>query len=186
MPEFLDILKLRVLLSFLNEDPRICTVTGLAGVLGEGKYRFPFLIYEEYVSGGTDLSMESAGFVHPCTLAEAGGVGTVCLHPVDASACSQMTGRGMNGRVRRLMYLDGDTFSPAYDDGSTISFPVLCRYEAHTGIHRHFYHPDPRAVREDNVKFFPPLSRLCDRKNGRLAAILTGFCGGPVLFVLRL
>ena len=124
MPEFLDILKLRVLLSFLNEDPRICTVTGLAGVLGEGKYRFPFLIYEEYVSGGTDLSMESAGFVHPCTLAEAGGVGTVCLHPVDASACSQMTGRGMNGRVRRLMYLDGDTFSPAYDDGSTISFPA--------------------------------------------------------------
>ena len=37
MPESLDILKLRVLLCFLNEDPKTCTVTGLAGVLGEGK-----------------------------------------------------------------------------------------------------------------------------------------------------
>ena len=34
-----DILKLRVLLSFLNEDPKTCTVTGLAGVLGEGKQK---------------------------------------------------------------------------------------------------------------------------------------------------
>ena len=39
MPESLDILKLRVLLSFLNEDPKTCTVTGLAGVLGEGKQK---------------------------------------------------------------------------------------------------------------------------------------------------
>ncbi len=233
MPESLDILKLRVLLSFLNEDPKTCTVTGLAAVLGEGKqkvsrmfmalereglldrseprrpcltgagraraayyeertnvvlnhllyegldidsamhdayawalmssdegmalirsseqryrakyelrrqnefdgaelcrhlgdgeYRFPFLIYKEYVSGGTNLSMANAGFAHPCTLAVADGAGMVCLHPVDASACSQMTGREMNGRVRRLMYLDGDSFVPAYDDGSTISFPA--------------------------------------------------------------
>lgn len=233
MPESLDILKLRVLLSFLNEDPKTCTVTGLAGVLGEGKqkvsrifmalereglldrsdprrpclteagraraayyeertnvvlnhllyegldidsamhdayawalmssdegmalirsseqryrakyelrrqnefdgaelcrhlgdgeYRFPFLIYKEYVAGGTNLSMANAGFAHPCTLAVSDGVGTVRLHPVDASACSQMTGREMNGRVRRLMYLDGDAFVPADDDGSTISFPA--------------------------------------------------------------
>ncbi len=233
MPESLDILKLRVLLSFLNEDPKTCTVTGLAAVLGEGKqkvsrmfmalereglldrsdprrpcltgagraraayyeertnvvlnhllyegldidsamhdayawalmssdegmalirsseqryrakyelrrqnefdgaelcrhlgdgeYRFPFLIYKEYVSGGTNLSMANAGFAHPCTLAVSDGTGMVCLHPVDASACSQMTGREMNGRVRRLMYLDGDAFVPADDDGSTISFPA--------------------------------------------------------------
>ena len=233
MPESLDILKLRVLLSFLNEDPKTCTVTGLAGVLGEGKqkvsrifmalereglldrseprrpcltgagraraayyeertnvvlnhllyegldidsamhdayawalmssdegmalirsseqryrakyelrrqnefdgaelcrhlgdgeYRFPFLIYKEYVAGGTNLSMANAGFAHPCTLAVSDGAGMVCLHPVDASACSQMTGREMNGRVRRLMYLDGDAFVPADDDGSTISFPA--------------------------------------------------------------
>ena len=32
--------------------------------------------------------------------------------------------REMNGRVRRLMYLDGSAFAPAYDDGSTISFPA--------------------------------------------------------------
>lgn len=39
MPESLDILKLRVLLSFLDEDPKTCTVTGLAGVLARGSRR---------------------------------------------------------------------------------------------------------------------------------------------------
>ena len=92
--------------------------------LGDGEYRFPFLIYKEYVSGGTNLSMANEGFAHPCTLAVSDGVGMVCLRPVDLSARSQMTGREMNGRVRRLLYLDGSTFAPAYDDGSTISFPA--------------------------------------------------------------
>lgn len=167
MPESLDVLKLRVLLCFLNEEPKTCTVTGLAGVLGEGKqkvsrmlmalirsseqryrakyelrrqnefggaelcrrlgdgeYCFPFLIYREYVSGGTNLSMANEAFSHPCTLAVANGIGVVRLHPVDLSARSQMTGREMNGRVRRLMYLDGSTFVPAYDDGRAISFPA--------------------------------------------------------------
>ena len=210
MPESLDVLKLRVLLCFLNEEPKTCTVTGLAGVLGEGKqkvsrmlmalereglldrsnprrpclteagraraayyeertnvvlnhllyegldidsalhdayawalmssdegmalirsseqryrakydlrrqsefggaelcrrlgdgeYCFPFLIYREYVSGGTNLSMANEAFSHPCTLAVANGIG-----------------------VRRLMYLDGSTFAPAYDDGRAISFPA--------------------------------------------------------------
>ena len=184
MSESLDVLKLRVLLCFLNEEPKTCTVTGLAGVLGEGKqkvsrmlmalereglldrsdprrpclteagraraayyeertnvvlnhllyegldidsalhdayawalmssdegmalirsseqryrakyelrrqnefggaelcrrlgdgeYCFPFLIYREYVSGGTNLSMANEAFSHPCTLAVANGVG---------------------------------------------------------------------------------------------------------------
>lgn len=35
----IDVLKLRVLLAFLNEAPKVCTVTGLAGLLGEGKQR---------------------------------------------------------------------------------------------------------------------------------------------------
>lgn len=39
MPESLDVLKLRVLLCFLNEEQKTCTVTGLAGVLGEGKQK---------------------------------------------------------------------------------------------------------------------------------------------------
>ena len=92
--------------------------------LGDGEYCFPFLIYREYVSGGTNLSMANEAFSHPCTLAVANGVGVVRLHPVDLSARSQMTGREMNGRVRRLMYLDGSTFAPAYDDGRVISFPA--------------------------------------------------------------
>jgi len=78
----------------------------------------------EYVSGGTNLSMANEAFSHPCTLAVANGIGVVRLHPVDLSARSQMTGREMNGRVRRLMYLDGSTFALAYDDGRAISFPA--------------------------------------------------------------
>ena len=39
MSESLDVLKLRVLLCFLNEEQKTCTVTGLAGVLGEGKQK---------------------------------------------------------------------------------------------------------------------------------------------------
>lgn len=68
--------------------------------------------------------MANEAFSHPCTLAVANGIGVVRLHPVDLSARSQMTGREMNGRVRRLMYLDGSAFAPAYDDGRAISFPA--------------------------------------------------------------
>ena len=39
MPESLEILKMRVLICFLNENARICTVTGLAAMFGEGKQK---------------------------------------------------------------------------------------------------------------------------------------------------
>ncbi len=39
MPESLEILKMRVLICFLNENARICTVTGLATMFGEGKQK---------------------------------------------------------------------------------------------------------------------------------------------------
>ena len=277
MPESLDVLKLRVLLCFLNEEQKTCTVTGLAGVLGEGKqkvsrmlmalereglldrsntrrpclteagharaayyeermnivlnhllyegldidsalhdayawalmssdegmalirsseqryrakyelrrqskfdgaelcrrlgdgeYRFPFLIYREYVSGGTNLSMANEAFSHPCTLTVANGVGVVRLHPVDLSACSQMTGREMNGRVRRLMYLD--LVSRAHAAFSQhwlrrgadparqrlLAYAVLRRHKAHAGIYRHLHYPDLRAAPVRGEVFVTP------------------------------
>lgn len=39
MSNELDILRMRVLLSFLNENPNMCTVTGLSKMLGEGKQK---------------------------------------------------------------------------------------------------------------------------------------------------
>ena len=39
MPESLEILKMRVLICFLNENARICTVTGLATMFSEGKQK---------------------------------------------------------------------------------------------------------------------------------------------------
>ena len=44
MIKSLDILKLRVLLCFLNEDEKICTVTGLSALLGEGKQKMHRLL----------------------------------------------------------------------------------------------------------------------------------------------
>ena len=44
MTESLEILKMRVLLSFLNEDSRFCTVTGLSSVLGESKQKISRLL----------------------------------------------------------------------------------------------------------------------------------------------
>ena len=217
MPESLEILKMRALICFLNEDPALCTVTGLADILGEGKqkisrllmslekeglldrsdlrrprltqagreqaayyekrtnivlnhllyegldlndaehdayawarfssergmeiiksseqryrakyelrrqkefggeelcrhladgeYSFPFLIYRETVRGGTNLSMANEGFRHPCVLRVADGRGQMVLQPVDLSAKSPLTGRKMNGRVRKLTILQPD------------------------------------------------------------------------------
>lgn len=44
MPESLEILKMRALICFLNEDPALCTVTGLADILGEGKQKISRLL----------------------------------------------------------------------------------------------------------------------------------------------
>lgn len=233
MHESLDILKMRVLLSFLNEDSKYCTVTGLSNMLGEGKqkisrilislekegyidrsnqrcpvltesgeeqarfyenrfnvilnhllyegldidsaehdafawamyssdkgiklirsseqryrakyelrkqqqfdgallcehlsdgeYLFPFLIYKENVTHGSNLSMANSGFEHPCRLSVKDGVGTVCLKPLDIRARSQMNGKTMYGRVRQLMYLVGEEYIQAEDNGDYITFPA--------------------------------------------------------------
>lgn len=156
MSESLDVLKLRVLLCFLNEEPKTCTVTGLAGVLGEGKQKVSRMLMALEREGLLDRSdprrpcLTEAGRARAAYYEERTNVvlnhllyegldidnalhdayawalmssdeGMARLHPMDLSARSQMTGREMNGRVRRLMYLDGSTFAPAYDDGSTFA-----------------------------------------------------------------
>ena len=232
MPESLEILKMRALICFLNEDPALCTVTGLADILSEGKqkisrllmslekeglldrsdlrrprltqagreqaayyekrtnivlnhllyegldlddaehdayawarfssergmeiiksseqryrakyelrrqkefggeelcrhladgeYSFPFLIYRETVRGGTNLSMANEGFRHPCVLRVADGRGQIVLQPVDLSAKSPLTGRKMNGRVRKLTILQPDgVFMRAEENGENLAF----------------------------------------------------------------
>ena len=232
MPESLEILKMRALICFLNEDPALCTVTGLADILSEGKqkisrllislekeglldrsdlrrprltqagreqaayyekrtnivlnhllyegldlndaehdayawarfssergmeiiksseqryrakyelrrqkefggeelcrhladgeYSFPFLIYRETVRGGTNLSMANEGFRHPCVLRVADGRGQIVLQPVDLSAKSPLTGRKMNGRVRKLTILQPDgVFRRAEENGENLAF----------------------------------------------------------------
>lgn len=92
--------------------------------LGDGEYRFPFLIYRESVHDGSNLSMANAGFEHPCTLSVKDGKGTICLHPLNISARSFITRKEMNGRVRMLKYLSNDNFIPATDDGECITFPA--------------------------------------------------------------
>lgn len=82
----------------------------LCAHLGDGEYRFPFLIYRESVHDGSNLSMANAGFEHPCTLSVKDGKGTIRLHPLNISAKSFITRKEMNGRVRKLKYLSNDSF----------------------------------------------------------------------------
>ena len=241
MPESLEILKMRALICFLNEDPALCTVTGLADILGEGKqkisrllmslekeglldrsdlrrprltqagreqaayyekrtnivlnhllyegldlndaehdayawarfssergmeiiksseqryrakyelrrqkefggeelcrhladgeYSFPFLIYRETVRGGTNLSMANEGFRHPCVLRVADGRGQIVLQPVDLSAKSPLTGRKMNGRVRKLTILQPDgVFMRAEENGENLAFSADVLHSQH-------------------------------------------------------
>lgn len=56
MPESLEILKMRALIYFLNEDPALCTVTGLADILGEGKQKISRLLMSLEKEGLLDRS----------------------------------------------------------------------------------------------------------------------------------
>ena len=91
--------------------------------LADGEYSFPFLIYRETVRGGTNLSMANEGFRHPCVLRVADGRGQIVLQPVDLSAKSPLTGRKMNGRVRKLTILQPDgVFMRAEENGENLAF----------------------------------------------------------------
>ena len=92
--------------------------------LSNGEYLFPFLIYKENLSNGTNLSMANSGFEHPCKLVVSDGKGTIVLKPLDITAKSQMNGKDMYGRVRKLMYFDGTNFVQAPDNDGCITFPA--------------------------------------------------------------
>lgn len=92
--------------------------------LSDGEYLFPFLIYKENLSNGTNLSMANSGFEHPCKLVVSDGKGTIVLKPLDITAKSQMNGKDMYGRVRKLMYFDGTDFVQATDNDGCITFPA--------------------------------------------------------------
>ena len=66
MIKSLDILKLRVLLCFLNEDEKTCTVTGLSALLGEGKQKMHRLLAALEREGLLDRSNAR----RPCLTAE--------------------------------------------------------------------------------------------------------------------
>lgn len=91
--------------------------------LADGEYKFPFLIYRERVSNGSNLSMANAGFEHPCTLSVSNGNGIIRLRPLNINAKSSATQKDMNGRVRGLKYLTDSGFVSADDDREFISFP---------------------------------------------------------------
>lgn len=51
-----EILKLRVLLSFLNEDEALCTVTGLSEIFSEGKQKISRILIAMEKDGLIDRS----------------------------------------------------------------------------------------------------------------------------------
>lgn len=90
----------------------------------DGDYRFAFLLYREQVRDGNNVSMANDGFEHPCVLKVRGGVGTVCLKPVDITHPSRLTGKEMSGKVRNLRYLDGGSYRKTWAEGDELCFPA--------------------------------------------------------------
>lgn len=97
----------------------------LCGLLGDGEYRFPFLIYREQMKNGSNLSMANSGFEHPCMFIIKNGVGTVSLRAVNVTAKSQQNGMLMRGYVRTVEYLGSDgAFYEAEQRDSDFLFPA--------------------------------------------------------------
>lgn len=95
----------------------------LCKTLGDGVYRFNFVIYREQVKDGSNLSMANDGFVHPGTLFVKNGVGTIHLHIVRLKM-QLPYGIEAEGKISGVKYLENGEFIPAEVSEDTVNFPA--------------------------------------------------------------
>jgi Mn-dependent DtxR family transcriptional regulator len=96
----------------------------LCRLLEDGVYPFPFLIYQEQVKNGKNISMANEGFEHPCTLYVDGGEGWIQLRARSISAKSASNGTRMCGRAQSMQYFDSGQLVAAEVEGNVFSFPA--------------------------------------------------------------
>lgn len=96
----------------------------LCAYLGDGEYRFAFLLYRETAYDGEIVSMANRGFEHPCTLILKEGMGEILLTPLVMEARSKTTGALMAGSIRNLTYLEHGCFKPARVEKESLVIPA--------------------------------------------------------------
>ncbi len=100
------------------------TGSTLSKMLGNGVYRFPFLVYREKAKNGDNISMANNGFEHPCVLSVRDGVGVLQLKVADMSARSGKTGIQMEGHVVKLSYYKDGRYVEAEFNRRTLCIPA--------------------------------------------------------------
>ena len=100
------------------------TGSTLSKMLGNGVYRFPFLVYRETAKRGDIISMANNGFEHPCVLSVRDGVGVLQLKAVDMSARSGKTGFSMKGHVTKLSYYKDGRYVAAEFNRQLLCIPA--------------------------------------------------------------
>ena len=92
----------------------------------DGVYRFPFLIYQEQIVNGNNISWANEAFEHPCTLFIKNGKGMIRLCPKKMTMRHPETGKNVNKYVRHLKYSELGEDVNAENDGTVLSFPASC------------------------------------------------------------
>lgn len=90
----------------------------------DGLYQFPFLMYQETIQNGSNISWTNDAFEHPCTLVIKDGKGMLRLYPKSVLMKNPTTGEIETRRVRRFKYWELGEEIDAENIGTVISFPA--------------------------------------------------------------
>ena len=90
----------------------------------DGEYKFPFVIYKEFVHDNDNISRANEAFMHPCILHIVDGKGTIKLYSVPVVKKISGYDKIMRGKLESLEYFEFGRFINAEQDGNVISFPA--------------------------------------------------------------
>lgn len=90
----------------------------------DGLYQFPFLMYQEHIQNGSNISWTNDAFEHPCTLMIKDGKGILRLYPKSVLIKNPTTGETEIRRVSRLKYWEFGEEIDAENIGTVISIPA--------------------------------------------------------------
>lgn len=95
----------------------------LCSKMKDGTRSFPFIIYNEEVVNGTNISCVNYCFEHPCELKTWNGAGVIRLK-TDMHQVSKGHGIRKKEFVKDIEYYDGDKFCKAEKNGVFFQFPA--------------------------------------------------------------
>lgn len=105
-------------------ERKVVTGVELCSLLKDGVYQFPFLIYQEQIENGSNISWMNQAFEHMCTLSVKAGKGMLQLYPKDLKLKNPLTGRLEVKRVRYFKYQELGEEISAEHIGTSIRFPM--------------------------------------------------------------